>query len=193
MAIPITGLFKPKGSFPLVEDIDLLGGFRAVATIADRDAVPELDRKWGMLCYVLEDGKTYQLLDQGNGDVADNTNWVEFQTASSTTNGVVGYSTTFSNTSLSNGILVITHNLGAINQITTVTIKDDTSRAIEPDDIEYVDENTLKVYLNSAVPITGTWTILVTALTQNAEQQPTQDQTTSNTLNGPLFNSTTFN
>jgi len=65
MAIKITGLFKPGGNFPLLEDIDLLGGFRVVDTIADRDAIPELNLKTGMLVKVNEDGKTYQYMGSG--------------------------------------------------------------------------------------------------------------------------------
>ncbi len=65
MAIKITGLFKPGGNFPLVEDIDLLGGLRVVPTIADRDSIPELNLKEGMLALVKEDNVTYQYKGSG--------------------------------------------------------------------------------------------------------------------------------
>jgi len=77
--IKITGLFDTGGGeYPLVRDIHLLGGFRVVDTLTDRDNITTLRRKWGMLCYVLEDNTTYQLLDQGNGDLSNNTNWVTY-------------------------------------------------------------------------------------------------------------------
>ena len=77
MAIKITGTFTPSGDFGLVNDTDLIGGYQTVATTTDRDSIPVLKRKWGMLIYNQEDSKFYQLIDQGNGDLSDNSNWVE--------------------------------------------------------------------------------------------------------------------
>ncbi len=72
MAIKITGLFKPGGNFPLIEDIDILGGFRVVDKTTDRDNINDLNKKAGMITYVKEEGKFYQLED-------DLTNWVEIR------------------------------------------------------------------------------------------------------------------
>jgi len=77
MGIKITGTFVPGGEFPLVEDSHLKGGLRVVETTQDRDNIPELDRKFGMLVYVMEDKKLYQLLDDGSGDVTNNILWKE--------------------------------------------------------------------------------------------------------------------
>jgi len=78
MAIKITGTFSPGGDFPLLVDNDLKGGWRVVDTASDRDAIPVLNRKFGMIVYVKEDGKQYQLIDSGSGDLSDNSQWVEF-------------------------------------------------------------------------------------------------------------------
>ena len=74
MAIKITGTFTPSGEFSLIEDIHLLGGFRVVDTEGDRDNIPALRRKWGMLVYVRDSETTY-ILKNNNGDLADNANW----------------------------------------------------------------------------------------------------------------------
>ena len=74
MAIKITGTFAPSGEFSLIEDIHLLGGFRIVDTESDRDSIPALRRKWGMLVYVRDSETTY-ILKNNNGDLTDNANW----------------------------------------------------------------------------------------------------------------------
>jgi len=74
MAITVIDIIKAKnaGSFPVVEDIDQLGGLRVVANITARDAIPSSKRKEGMWVVVVSDGKTYNLI----GGVG-NANWVE--------------------------------------------------------------------------------------------------------------------
>lgn len=49
--VQITGLIKPlnNGSFPVFEDTDGLGGWRAVPNVAARDAIPANYRKIGMV------------------------------------------------------------------------------------------------------------------------------------------------
>jgi len=71
MGIKITGKFDTGGGeYPLVEDTHLEGGFRVVATIEERDNIPDLRRKSGMVVYCQEDGKFWQLQD-------DLISWVE--------------------------------------------------------------------------------------------------------------------
>lgn len=76
MAIKITGTFIPGGNFPLLEDTHLLGGFRVVDTETERDSIPPMNRKFGMVVYVTETAKYYTLQDDGTGDPSVN-NWVE--------------------------------------------------------------------------------------------------------------------
>lgn len=85
MAIKITGTFSPSGDFSLVEDIHLLGGFRAVDTDSERDSIPALRRKWGMLVYVRDSGITY-VLKNTSGDIADNSNWEVYSAVGSAVN-----------------------------------------------------------------------------------------------------------
>lgn len=61
--VQITGLIKPLngGSFPVWEDIDGLGGWRSVADITDRDAIPANYRKIGMVVVDETTGIAWQL------------------------------------------------------------------------------------------------------------------------------------
>lgn len=54
MPITLIDILKPKNNqpFPMVEDIDLLGGFRVVATDLNRDAIGVKLKKHGMLVLV---------------------------------------------------------------------------------------------------------------------------------------------
>jgi len=71
MAIKITGKFDTGGGeYPLIEDIHLEGGFRVVATTEERDNIPDLRKKVGMVVYNQEDQKFWQLQD-------DLLSWVE--------------------------------------------------------------------------------------------------------------------
>jgi hypothetical protein len=64
---------KNAGSFPVVEDVNILGGWHIVATLTDRDLIPSLRRKEGMPVYVVANGLVYKL----TGGIA-NTNWVSW-------------------------------------------------------------------------------------------------------------------
>ena len=55
MTIGLTDQITPLGTFPIVEDTDIKGGYHTVATIADRDAIPAADRKIGMVALVQND------------------------------------------------------------------------------------------------------------------------------------------
>jgi len=84
----------PEGSIPLTSSIGTTGesdtfathlaelgrgGIRTVQTIADRDAITEDRREFGMLVVVEENATTYQLQNTAlggiNDDIEDNTNW----------------------------------------------------------------------------------------------------------------------
>ncbi|MBF7010597.1 hypothetical protein QUC32_13010 [Novosphingobium resinovorum] len=66
----------PAGDFPVVGEADLQGGYRAVATLAERDAIPVSRRKSGMQAYVRETDRTY-VLSKDDGNAADPGTWAE--------------------------------------------------------------------------------------------------------------------
>jgi len=72
MAINLISKIKPKnaGAFPVYEDVDGYGGFQTRDSISDRNSIPSLNRKIGMLVYVRADGNYYTL----SGGIAD-INW----------------------------------------------------------------------------------------------------------------------
>jgi hypothetical protein len=74
MPINIISLLKPKndGTFPIAEDVDGYGGYQVRSDIDDRNGIPSLNRKEGMLVYVQEDDKYYTL----NGGTTDGY-WIE--------------------------------------------------------------------------------------------------------------------
>ena len=67
---------KNNGEFPLVDSNDIKGGFYQVDTVNERDLIPSVRRKEGMLCYVKND-KVYQLV----GGIG-NEYWVVFNAGS---------------------------------------------------------------------------------------------------------------
>ena len=73
MAIEIIDTLSQKnnGIFPLVDSNDIKGGFYQVDSIEERDLIPSVRRKEGMLCAVKN--KLYQLVDG-----IENDNWVVF-------------------------------------------------------------------------------------------------------------------
>ena len=81
---------------------------------------------------------------------------------------VVGKTRLFTQADLVGGRLTFAHNLGAKDEITTVTIKDNNNKEIEPDDVLHIDYNTVNVDFRMIEPIAGTWTILVTCLEDSA-------------------------
>ncbi len=82
--VGITGLIEPlnAGSFPVFEDINGLGGFRAVADVTARDAILANFRKVGMVVAIAA-GTSYQLV----GGIT-NANWVAY--AASAVSSVFG-------------------------------------------------------------------------------------------------------
>lgn len=63
MAINLISKIKPKnnGAFPMYEDVDVEGGFQTRNSTIDRDTIPTLNRKEGMVVYTRTDGYFYQL------------------------------------------------------------------------------------------------------------------------------------
>ncbi len=76
---------KNDGEFPIVEDVNVEGGFQVRDDITDRNAIPSLNRKEGMLVYVNSTATTYRLV----GGIAD-INWVAESTPSSFLNLTAG-------------------------------------------------------------------------------------------------------
>ena len=74
MAIEIIDILSQKnnGEFALVDSNDIKGGYYQVNDIEERNSIPSIRRKEGMLCYVKND-TIYQL----NGGI-DNSNWIAF-------------------------------------------------------------------------------------------------------------------
>ena len=52
---------KNNGEFPLVDSNDVKGGFYQVNTLRERDDIPTVRIKLGMICYVKSEDTTYQL------------------------------------------------------------------------------------------------------------------------------------
>ena len=61
MSIGVTDIIVPLGSFPVAEDSDLKGGYRPVADVTARDAIPANSRKAGMLVRTQSTGDTWVL------------------------------------------------------------------------------------------------------------------------------------
>lgn len=76
MPINLISKIKPKndGQFPVYEDRDVEGGYQVRTDLSDRNSIPELNRKEGMLVYVQSEEKYYTLSD----GIADE-NWIEAQ------------------------------------------------------------------------------------------------------------------
>jgi hypothetical protein len=64
--------------------VEIKGGLHTAATLSDRDNIILQRREWGMLCYVIDEKKTYKLeYNFSNTDLMNNSNWIEFQTGGS--------------------------------------------------------------------------------------------------------------
>jgi hypothetical protein len=69
------------------------------------------------------------------------------------------FSGSFVNADLVNGELIITHGLN--QSIVHLTMKDNNGKRVNPD-VEFVDANTVKVYMSPFENLIGTWEFLVT-------------------------------
>jgi len=59
-------------TYPSARENEIMGGLHSVADTSSRDAIPDLRREEGMMCYITDSQKTYQLIG-GTG----NANWIE--------------------------------------------------------------------------------------------------------------------
>lgn len=77
----VTAAIRPNDSLDLIASAyanEIMGGLHRATASSDRNAIIEARREWGMLCYVINDDKTYQLTQYNSSVITDNTNWVEF-------------------------------------------------------------------------------------------------------------------
>ena len=77
----ITSTVRPNDSLDPISvayATEIKGGLHSVNTKSDRDNIIFERREWGMLCFVLSEDKTYQLMyNYKNDDIKDNLNWKE--------------------------------------------------------------------------------------------------------------------
>jgi len=104
--------------------------------------------------------------------------------------GVVGYTQVFTNTDLISGELSVAHNLSAQDSICHITVKDDNDKVVVPDDITFVNANTLTIDFRMAEPINGSWVVLVTCLKTDIVIPETEN---NKYINGMPLNTTTLN
>ena len=73
-----------ESDFPVVLSNDILGGIHSITSSSDFNQISINRRDWGMLAFVYDDQKFYQLLPQNAGtpDKSDDANWVEFSSGS---------------------------------------------------------------------------------------------------------------
>lgn len=78
----ITAAIRPNDSLDLIASAfanEIKGGVHSVTASTDRNAIIAARREWGMMCYVANDNKTYQLkYGYSSTTITDNNNWVEF-------------------------------------------------------------------------------------------------------------------
>ena len=70
--------------YPTAWSTEIKGGLHTVTASSDRNLITTKRREWGMMCYVIDDNKTYQLIYGYNSTtITDNNNWVEFNGSNS--------------------------------------------------------------------------------------------------------------
>lgn len=69
------------------------------------------------------------------------------------------YRTSFTNASLTAGVLTVTHNIG--QQFVQVIVTDNNNKALQPDDITMTSGTALAVDLSSFGTLTGNWNVMV--------------------------------
>ena len=78
----ITAAIRPNDPLDLIASAfanEIKGGLHSATASSDRDSIFEARREWGMLCYVINDNKTYQLTyGYSSTTLTDNLNWKEF-------------------------------------------------------------------------------------------------------------------
>lgn len=78
----ISAAIRPNDSLDLIASAyasEIKGGLHTVTTTSERNAIIFERREWGMMCYVTNDNKTYQLTyNYSDTNIMNNTNWKEF-------------------------------------------------------------------------------------------------------------------
>jgi hypothetical protein len=87
--------------------------------------------------------------------------WINFNGGSAQQNEIVGYQREFTFSNLSNGLLNVNHNLNLKNDIGDVTVISNNNSKIQPDDIIYIDSNSLIVDFRMLDDLPGTWKVYV--------------------------------
>lgn len=78
----ISAAIRPNDSLDPIASAyasEIKGGLHTVTDSSDRNNIIFERREWGMMCYVVNDNKTYQLsYNYSNTDIMNNSNWKEF-------------------------------------------------------------------------------------------------------------------
>jgi hypothetical protein len=62
---------------------EIKGGLHTVSNVSERNSIIFQRREWGMMCYVTDENKTYQLFyNYSDNDIMNNSNWKEFTSGS---------------------------------------------------------------------------------------------------------------
>lgn len=81
----VTAAIRPNDSLDRIAtaySTEIRGGLHSVEDVTERDAIMFERRDWGMMCYVKDEDKTYQLeYNYSSDSILDNSNWVEFSGA----------------------------------------------------------------------------------------------------------------
>jgi hypothetical protein len=78
----VTAAIRPNDSLDLIASAyanEIMGGLHRATASTDRDAIITARREWGMMCYVINEDKMYQLCyNNSSTSLTDNSNWIEF-------------------------------------------------------------------------------------------------------------------
>jgi hypothetical protein len=78
----VTAAIRPNDSLDLIASAyanEIMGGLHRATASTDRDAIITARREWGMMCYVINEDKMYQLSYNNSSTLlTDNSNWIEF-------------------------------------------------------------------------------------------------------------------
>ena len=80
--ILVSAAIRPNDSLDPIASAfasEIMGGLHTSQNSADRNSIIFERREWGMMCYVTNEDKTYQLrYGYANTNIMSNSNWVEF-------------------------------------------------------------------------------------------------------------------
>jgi len=78
----VSAAVRPNDTLDLIASAyadEIKGGLHSATSSVMRNLIINERRSWGMLCYVEDEDKTYQLIYTGiTASISDNSNWVEF-------------------------------------------------------------------------------------------------------------------